>query len=357
MNNKSLDTSVINKIDKDNMLNLLITFPMQCEEALEIARSVVIPSKYKRKYKNVVFMGLGGSAIGADLIRSYVVDECKIPITVVRDYVVPAFVGEGSLVIAGSYSGNTEETLSMYEMAKKEKADVVVISSGGKISEKALSNKDLVISIPGGFPPRCALGYSFIPPLVLLSKLKIIKNKMSEIEDAISDLRKLGRYELNSEKSINQAKKIALMVYGKFPVIYAANWHMDVVAVRWRGQLAENSKSLASHHVYPEMNHNEIVGWCQPKDIIKGFIILNLRDKDEHKRVKTRIKVTASILKKAKFQVVDIESHGTNLLSRMLSLIHIGDFVSLYLAVLYGINPTPVERISYLKSELAKVNE
>ncbi|MBU0490204.1 MAG: bifunctional phosphoglucose/phosphomannose isomerase, partial [Bacteroidetes bacterium] len=151
----------------------------------------------------------------------------------------------------------------------------------------------------------------------------------------------------------NISKRIALNLYGTFPVIYAAAMHMNVVAVRWKWQIAENAKTLSSSHEYPEMNHNEIVGWCRPRSLLKEFMIINLRDKKDHPRVKIRMDVTNSILKRSGFKVMELISKGDTLLSRMMSLVYIGDFVSFYLAVLNKIDPTPVERIAYLKGKLA----
>ena len=158
MAKRILNAGLIRKIDRENMLDLLISFPSQCKRAMLIGKMISIPKKYKRKYKHIVFLGVGGSAIGADIIRSFVVDECDYPIHVIRDYSVPKFVDKDSLVFATSYSGNTEETLSMYRDAKRKKANIIIITSGGKLKNLAKRNRDLLVTIPKGFPPRCALG-------------------------------------------------------------------------------------------------------------------------------------------------------------------------------------------------------
>lgn len=354
MSRPRLDNDLIKKIDRENMLELLVDFPKQCKRATLIGKMLSIDQRYKREYKNIVFLGLGGSAIGADIIRSYLVDECDIPIYVVRDYAIPRFVDRDSLVFATSYSGNTEETISMYKQAKTRRANIIIITSGGKLEKMAKRNRDLLVTIPGGFPPRSALGYSFIPALIIISRLKIIRDKTRDIKNSISLLKNLSKQMINPNARINISKKIAALIHGKFPVIYAAAKHMDVAAVRWRGQLAENSKALSSMHVYPEMNHNEIVGWSNPYALLKKFVIVTLRDRKDCPRVKKRMDISNSIFKKAKFKIIEINSKGNSLLSRILSLIYIGDFVSFYLSIMYKTDPTPVSRIAYLKAQLAK---
>ncbi len=354
MSKPCLDDDLIKKIDRENMLELLVSFPKQCRRAMLIGKMLSIDQRYKRKYKNIVFLGLGGSAMGADIIRSYLVDECGIPIYVVRDYTIPKFLDKDSLVFTTSYSGNTEETISMYKQAKIRRANIIVISSGGKLEKLAKRNRNLLVTIPRGFPPRAALGYSFIPVLIIISRLKIVRDKTRDIKNSVFLLKKLSRQLTNPNAKINISKKIAALIYGKFPVIYAAAKHMDVAALRWRGQLAENSKALSSMHIYPEMNHNEIVGWSNPYALLRKFVIITLRDKKDYPRVKKRMDISNSIFKKAKFKVIEINSKGNSLLSRILSLIYIGDFVSFYLSIMYKTDPTPVNRITYLKAQLAK---
>lgn len=350
------DEKVLEKVDRENMLKLLLDFPAQCREAQTLGPSLSIPERYSRSYSSIVFLGLGGSAIGADIIKDYLLDRCRLPVYVNRDYEIPAFVGTDTLIFACSYSGNTEETLNAYGKAREKDAPTVVITSGGKLKELAEKNKDILISIPAGLPPRCALGYSFIPSLISLSKLHIISGAGSQIDEACGLLSEMGISSLwpgaGSDKNI--AKKIAKKIFSRFPVIYASS-RLAAVVTRWKGQLAENSKTLSSGHVYPEMNHNEIVGWDYPKEVLKKFTIIQLRDGNDHARVKRRMDITSEILKKEGFDIIDIESRGKGFLSRMLSLVYTGDFVSYYLAVLNGVDPTPVDRVTYLKKKLAKV--
>ena len=188
-----------------------------------------------------------------------------------------------------------------------------------------------------------------------MTKLGILKSKKQEILSAIALLDRLQDKKLSSKVKgkKNIALEIATKIYKKFPVIYASN-KLSSIATRWRGQIAENSKTLSSTHVFPEMNHNEIVGWVNPRNLLNNCVAIILRDKSDHSRIKRRMDITASILKKERFKVITLEGSGKNLLDRMLTLIYIGDFASFYLSILNGIDPTPVKRITYLKGQLTR---
>jgi len=352
---KGLNIENLKKLDKSNMLDLLLDFPAQCRAAEGIAEAAKILFE-KKEFNKIIFAGMGGSAIGADLVRSYLYFDSSIPILVLREYTLPAYVDSLTLVFVASYSGNTEETIGAYSSAKEKGASIIVISSGGVLKENALKDKVTFIEIPKGLPPRCALGYLSIIPLYILAKLGLIKDVGTSISSMVEILEELKNKSLNPYIGIkdNIAKSIALKLFNKFVVIYCASIHFDVCAMRFRGQLAENAKALSSSHVFPEMNHNEIVGWQNPKKIFKNFAVVVLRDKNIHPRVAKRIDITNDIFRNEDIKLIEIWSRGDNLLSRILSLVYIGDFISYYLAILYGIDPTPVDRVTYLKKELAK---
>lgn len=345
----------IEKLDKSRMLDLLLSFPQQCRAALKIAAQAKIACAEKA-FNKIVFAGLGGSAIGADVVKSLVYFECVLPISVIREYDIPAYVDGSTLMFISSYSGNTEETLSAYKQARLKGAHIIAISSGGALEEAAIKDGVTFIGIPKNMPPRTALGYLSLIPLCVLSKLGIIKDPLPQINSMIAIVEQLRDTCLNpnvGEKD-NIAKSIAKKLVGNFAFVYSPSVHFDVCALRLRGQIAENSKALASSHVFPEMNHNEIVGWENPKKLFKNFVVLMLRDKEAHPRVTIRMEITSGLIKKEGVKIVEIWSRGTDVLSRMFSLIYIGDFISLYLAILYGIDPTPVKRVTYLKNELSK---
>lgn len=348
MTNESIAT-----YDKSNMRKLLLEFPKQITEAVKIGNEAEV-SYTSSDIHSIVLTGLGGSAIGGDVLRSYLSDELRVPIFVNRHYFLPEFVNEKTLVIVSSYSGNTEETIAAHHDAAKRGAKVLCISSNGETAKLAAKYKHPLITIPKGFPPRAALGYSFFPTLIAMSNMKLIASKEKEIKETISLLKKKSKV-YSSLNAQNTALDIAKHLYTKLPVIYSSADRFDVVNVRWRGQLAENAKVLAFGHVLPEMNHNELVGWKVLRRIMQDMAVVFLRDKGDHKRVQIRMDITKDIASQFASSTIDVESEGKSLLTRMFSLIYLGDWVSLYLAILNGVDPTPVKVIDYLKNELSKV--
>ncbi len=347
---------LISNIDKSNMLKILTGFPDQCREALKIGKRFILPRSYFKGIEKIVFLGVGGSAIGADLIRTYLWDEIKLPIIVNRNYTLPEFVDKSTLLFACSYSGDTEETISAYKEGIRKKSRIIVLTSGGSLKGMAERNGIPCLIIPQGMPPRGALGYSSIPLIALLSKAGLTGEKDAAILESARVMGRLCKEELSPEVDTveNIAKSIAIRLYNKIPVIYGSSDHTDVAVTRWRGQLAENAKCLSSSHLFPEMNHNEIVGWEYPKNLLKGLVIILLRDTEDNPRIKKRMDITGGMLRKKSNGIIEVCSRGNGFLSRLFSLIYIGDFVSFYLAILNRVDPTPVERIKYLKKELAK---
>ncbi|MBU1853220.1 MAG: bifunctional phosphoglucose/phosphomannose isomerase [Candidatus Omnitrophica bacterium] len=347
---------LVSKLDTSNMLELISNLPDQCLEANDIGKRSDIP-KLDNEIGNIVFAGLGGSAIGADIVKVYLQDELKLPVIVCRNYTLPDFTGKNTLLFCASYSGNTEETLSSFDNGLKRGASIITIGSGGKLKELSMKNGFRHITIPCGFPPRTALGYMSITVLAVLSRLGFIKDKEKEVKELYSELIKLRDKEIGIsvpfEKNIS--KRLACTLFGKYSIIYGTSDSTEAVSLRWRGQLAENSKCLSSSHVLPEMNHNEIVGWCFPKELLESFKVVILRDKKDHPRTQKRIDISKTIIKESGAEIFELEREKGSLLVRLFSLIYIGDFVSFYLAILNDIDPTPVKSVDYLKSELAKI--
>lgn len=349
------DQDVVEKTDAQNMYGLIYEFPSQLQHVLKIARQLPLPSLKSNQIKNIVLTGMGGSAIGGDLIRSYLASELGLPFLISRNYSLPHFVNENTLVFVSSYSGNTEETLSAYQLLKKNGAKIISISSGGELLR--LSEKDgiLFLKIPTGYPPRAALGYSFVPILVFLERLGFVSGKIKDLEktiDFLSSRREYFSIEKNSEKNI--AKNIAGELFSKLPIIYSGADHFDTVAYRWKGQICENSKMLCFNNVFPEFNHNELVGWEILSGMENKIVVIVLKDQDDHPQIKKRMEIVKGIIQKKGVKLIELESEGENLLSRIFSLIQLGDFVSFYLAILNQVNPTPVKLIDYLKSKLDK---
>ncbi|MCK9408796.1 MAG: bifunctional phosphoglucose/phosphomannose isomerase [Bacteriovoracaceae bacterium] len=345
---------LIQNHDPKGMRNLILNFPKQAEEAVSIGYAAKIKLNTK-KIQNIIITGLGGSAIGGDLLRAYLADKCNVPVIVNRHYYFPKYVGKNSLVIVSSYSGNTEETVSSYKDAIKRKAVIFCITSGGEVERMAKKYKHPYIKIPGGLPPRAALGYSFFPTLIALSKLGFIKDQKKEMKETLALLNDLSLRYSNHDSADNQALNLAKALHGKLPLIYSAADKFDTVNTRWRGQITENSKTLAFGHVFPELNHNEIVGWEVLTDIMKNIHVVILRDKEDFKRIQLRMDVSKGIINGLADGITEVYSEGKSLLTRTFSLLYLADWLSFYLAMYAGVDPNPVKKIDFLKEELGKV--
>ncbi len=339
-------------IDPRSMYLLVEAFPEHIQTAALVEPEGTLPDI--RDAGSLIVSGLGGSAIGGDLARSIAGRNLRIPFLVSRDYDLPGFVSASSIVIACSYSGNTEETLSAYQQARKAKASIVCITSGGQLEALAKADGVPVFRLQGGLPPRAALGYSLITLLRALEKLTLIPSQKQNVLEAVDLLRALkGRYGTSSPESDNRAKSLANALTGKIVAIYGSTAVMDAVAFRWRTQIEENAKNLALHQAVPEMNHNELVGWVYPEDVLRRVGVVLLRDKGDHAQVQRRFDLTAELVARKAGVVHEVWSEGDSLLARVLSTLYLGDFVSLYMAYLNNVDPTPVEVIDYLKRELA----
>lgn len=346
------NSSLPREVDRSGMIKHLVGFPEQVEEAIEIGRNAQLPPW--KDMKGVVVVGMGGSAIGGDLVRGYLSQAFELPIMVVRDYTLPQWVSQGWLIISVSYSGNTEETLSGYREALSRGREVIVLTTGGRLGELATRDGSPWIKIPSGFPPRAALAYSFFPILLILGRLfGLEKLPITGVSDHLRGLRE--KYRLESPTQGNLAKKVAEKLHRRLPLIYSAPGPFEAVGVRWRGQLAENAKTLSFTSLFPEMNHNETVGWELGGGIKEKAISIFLQDRDYHPRILSRMKLIGGMMEKEGVKVVRLENSAGNLLERVFSLIYLGDWVSLWLALLEGVDPTPVVRIDWLKGELAKL--
>jgi len=328
------------------MNELVQNFPNQLKEALEIGEKFQITDKPGFNPRNVLITGLGGSGIGGTIAGEIVAAECPVPVTVNKDYFLPAFVGQDTLVIVSSYSGNTEETLYAMEEAIKRKAVIVCITSGGRIAEIAKEHNFNLILIPPGMPPRACLGYSLTQLFFVLKKFGLIKfDFKSQVSAAIELLKK-------EEASIKEeAKVVTDFLYKKMPVIYAVDGY-NGVATRIRQQLNENSKTLCWHHVIPEMNHNELVGWAGGNEKIA---VLILRNKSDFSRSQARIEINKKVFKKYTPHVYELWSKGNSQLEQSIYLVHLTDWVSCYLAEKNSVDASEINVINDLKGALSKI--
>lgn len=338
----------IKRLDKSDMLGTIASLPGQLRDGLEIGRDAwkgldaAVPGE-------IVVAGMGGSAIGADVLRAYLTGRGTRPVFVCRDYSLPAFVGAGTLVVISSYSGNTEEALSCLEDAVGRGAGLVCISTGGVVLERAHALGVPYAKIPAGLPPRGALGYSFAPLLALAEAVGVARHDPDEYSECVEVLEKLiGRYSALSAG--NEAASLAGRLVDLSPLIYASN-RLDTVGIRWKGQFAENSKKLAFANVLPEMNHNEIMGWeLEDASIRPGVIFLKWAGDNE--QMAKRFRVLGEVVQEKAGLSGDYTGEGKGFLSQMFSLIVLGDYASVYLALLRGVDPTPVGTIEKLKVRL-----
>lgn len=330
-----------------HMMNQLIAdFTKHLDEAMEVGKKVEFQDT-DQSILNVLICGLGGSGIGGTIISQLISKQCNVPVLVNKSYDIPSFVNENTLVICCSYSGNTEETLEMFEQADAKGAIVSIITSGGKFAELAKENNLNNIQIRGGFPPRAAFGLSFPQLFFTLNQYGLIDDSFEgQITKAI-DLLNTNEEEIQAE-----AKNVAKAMFGKIPVIYSES-SLEGVAVRFRQQINENSKMVCWHHTIPEMNHNELVGWRTEN---QNLAVVYLRSDEDYYRNKARIEHNQEVIKKYTDTVVEMHAKGESQIERALYLIHLGDWVTYNLAELKQIDSVEVDVITGLKNMLADLN-
>jgi len=327
------------------MNNYIDAFTSHLKEALEIGKGSVF-SYPKNPISNILICGLGGSGIGGTIVKDLLSKKISIPITVSKGYDIPAFVNESTLVIACSYSGNTEETLMALEKCFEKNAEIAIITSGGKLEKIAKEKKLNSIIIPGGHPPRAMFGYGFTELFFVLKNYNFIDDYfISDFKKAITLLEK------EHKNIIKEAELLAKKMYKTTPVIYAAEG-FEGVAIRLRQQINENSKMLCWHHVVPEMNHNELLGW---RTNVDNLSVLYLRNQGDFYRNSTRIEINQSVIKKYTSNVSEAWSLGGSDLENTLYLINLGDWISWFLSVLNNVDAIEIDVINYLKNELSKI--
>ena len=343
----------LRRMDPSRMLRMVAEMPQHVEKAIVISSSVPIGVSGSG-FKHVVVGGMGGSAIAGDVLRTLMEERADVPCSVVREYVSPLFMGRQTLLFCSSYSGNTEETLSLYEDAKKRGVRVVCLGSGGELQRRAIVDGMPFLKMEEGLPPRAAIGYSFFMMYDVLRRMSLFPEEPGETDETVSLLRtKAQIYHEETPTSRNPAKKLAGELFNRLIVVYGSRV-TSCVSLRWKCQFNENSKTLAYVNSFPELNHNEIVGWEGLKSLRAPVEAVVLRDRSEHPRVAKRIDITLELMRDDGVQMKEVWSEGQSLLTRIFSLIYLGDFVSIYLAALYGEDPTPVRRINELKKRLSE---
>ena len=348
------DPAAVTRLDPYGMLRLVEALPDQVVPGYEMGRRAV-PRRPAAGFTAVVVAGMGGSAIGGDLLKAVAADFCTVPVEVVRDYHLPAYVGPRTLVIISSYSGNTEETLAALEEAAKAGASIVALTSGGRLGDRAAQQGWPVARIPSGIPPRAALGYSLFAAVGILEAADLLPEMRETLDTVVAALRAVQeRAGMRQPWRSNPAKQEALQLIDVIPVLYGSSGIGAAVAYRWKTQFNENAKHPAYWTHLPELDHNEVVGWeAPPPGVVGRLRVIFLRIGDESPRMVTRFEATRRIIEGRAGSLTEFIGEGDNHLARAMALLHLGDYISFYLAIAKGVDPTPVRFIDRLKAELA----
>jgi len=327
------------------MEQLIAQFPQNILDAAKSAEKINFSSPNK-KIENIVFVGMGGSGIGAKIVSKWIESEIKIPVLLFQEYTIPSFVNENTLFIACSYSGNTEETIFSSLQAKKQGAHIVGICSGGKLEQFCKENNYDCVLVPGGNPPRTTTAFSIVHILNLLTNFNLISKSSLEKVIASKDV-----LEKNIEGIKKEAKDLANFLHEKIGVYYTTSSY-EAVMIRAKQQFNENAKELCIGHVIPEMNHNELVGWSGGTNQFAAVFFDTLDLSIQNKR---RFEVTIEEAKSWTNSVKVIKAEGVNQIEKSFYLIHVIDWASLYLADLKSVDPVDIRAIDFLKNELSKL--
>lgn len=337
--------------DEQNMFESIYAFPEQMETAMDIGANIKLNNTYT-EINHVLFTGMGGSGMAGSMVKTLIQQESLIPISIHKNYDLPHWVNEKTLVICLSYSGNTEETLSCFEAARKKNAPIIGITSGGILCDVLLKHNYDVVHIPDGLAPRAALGYLSVPLLYLMKKIGISNiNADLEISETIKVLKK-HREQFSSTSPENPAYTFAQEYSDLLPVIYGEHESTGVIAQRWQAQFAENSKMIARIHTLPELDHNEIVGWQENPGLLKKSVIIWLIDQTMHPRNRARQRITREVIENKPAAHLDIEGIGETWCQRMFYLVHFGDWISYWCAIAHNVDPTTIKNINTLKEKM-----
>lgn len=352
------DLASIAELDSLDVLGSVESFPEQCHHAWTLGRQVEdLPEA--TGIESVAVLGMGGSGSAGDVVQAIVEPRLPVPFRVFKDYgPLPEWIGRNALVLAVSYSGNTEEVLDALDDAHERGARLVTMSSGGRLAEIAVEYGSAHVSVPTGLPqPRAALAYLAMPVLAVLSSMGLVGDlgdDVVETVDVCGDV--TDRCHRKQPLADNTAKQIATLLAGKIPVVYGASGLAAAAAYRLKCDINEYAKQPAFAGTLPEANHNEIAGWQVLDDVTsQRFAALLIRDVDEDPRVERRLNVTRELIQNHFASVTDLAAQGTSAMARMFSLLLIGQLAAIYTGIANGVDPGPVEAIEELKARLAKL--
>ena len=342
------DVQAFKDLDPQHMIAEIDGLPDQLDQAWEFGKSLALPDW--EGIARVLIAGMGGSAIGADLLAAYVAPNCPIPVIVHRDYDLPGWAkGEETLVIASSHSGNTEETLSAFERAKANGCRILAISTGGKLATAVEGANAALWVFDHKGQPRAAVGFSFGLLLAVFYHLGLIPDPEEELKDAVAAMKtQQANLKVDIPAMENPAKRLAGQCYGRWVTVIGSDI-LAPVARRWKGQISEQAKALAQFEFLPEANHNSSAGVVNPEEAIWKTMVLFLRAKSYHPRNELRANLTKEIFMLEGLGTDFFNAKGSTLLAQLWTTLHFGDYFAYYLAMAYGVDPTPVEAIEGLK--------
>jgi glucose/mannose-6-phosphate isomerase len=355
MENMNLDDlNHFKQLDNLNMIGEIDGLPDQLKTAWELGQTLPLPDV--KDVQRVIVTGMGGSAIGADLVSAFVMDKCPVPVMIHRDYGLPAFAkGKETLVIASSHSGDTEETLDAFEIALREKCSITVICTGGELVKRAEENNLPVWLFHHNSQPRAAVGFSFGLLLALFTRLNLIPDPAKDVEEAIAAMKKSQAYlRPDVPAAENPAKRYAGQLMGRWVTVMGAGL-LAPVARRWKGQINELAKAGANFEILPEADHNTLAGTLNPEEVLNPHTMtFFLRSPSDHPRNRLRIDLTHQAYMLEGINADFADARGNSPLAHMWTLILFGDYMAYYLAMAYGVDPTPIEALVNFKKAMSE---
>jgi glucose/mannose-6-phosphate isomerase len=347
------DEAAMAAADPGGMLGMVAGLPAQLRRAAAVRDRLAAAPGPPARSPSVLVCGMGGSAIGGDVAAAWAA-AYGVRVAVHRGYGLPRWLDADTTVVFSSYSGNTEETLSAFDAAVARGADRRCIATGGALAARARAAGAPLVEVPGGLQPRAALGHSLTALLAQLHAAGLVPDPVAELTAAASHLERVaGEWGPGAATARNGAKQLARVWHQRLPVIYTGMGVAQPVGLRWKGQIHENAKSFATHSVFPELDHNEIMAWTALPELRRAAVLTMLRDRDDDPGTRRRMAITAEILAPQVGAIEWIDTRGEALLDRALAAAWLGDWASVYLAFANGVDPTPVPAIETLKARLA----